>query len=91
MQYWAIKLNVIHTIKLCDRKVCTWTVISDEDKFIDEQYTLCIVLLHYYHDFRLGGLRKSTKMNCKMEVKLNARNSKGVQQKTFYGIYHVEM
>ena len=69
-QYWAIKLNVIHTIKLCDRKVCTRTVINDEDKFIDEQYTVCMVLLHCYHDSRLGGLRKSTKMNCKMKVKI---------------------
>ena len=90
-QYWAIKLNVIQTIKLCDRKFWTGTVINDEDKFIDEQYTVCMVLLHCYHDSSLGGLRKSTKMNCKMEVKLNARASKVVQRKTFYGSYHVEM
>ena len=76
-QYWAIKLNVIHTIKLCDRKFCTRTVINDEDTFIDEQYTVCMVLLHCYHDFRLGGLRKSTKMNCKMEVKIKCPDFQG--------------
>ena len=27
-----------------------------------------MILLHCYHDFRLGGLRKSTEMNCKMEI-----------------------
>jgi hypothetical protein len=27
-----------------------------------------MIFLHCYHGFRLGGLRKSTEMNCKMEI-----------------------
>ena len=82
-QYWAIKRNGMHTIKLCHRKVCTGTVINDEDKFIDEQNTVCMVLLHCYHDFRLGGLRKSTKMNCKMEVKIKCPEFQGCTAEDF--------
>jgi len=59
---------VIHIITFCHREVRKRAGIKDKEKFTGEQYILCMIFLHCYHYFRLGGLRKSTEINCKMDV-----------------------
>ena len=61
-------MHVIHIITFCCREIGKRAGIKDKEKLTAEQYILCMIFLHCNHYFRLGGLRKSTEMNCKMEV-----------------------
>jgi hypothetical protein len=62
-------INTRHTYYyVLQRAICKVAGTNDKEKLTAAQYILCMIFLHCYHDFHLGGLRKSTEMNCKMEI-----------------------
>ena len=62
-------INTRHThYYVLTRAICKRAGVNEKEKLRVEQYCQCVIFLHCYHDFSLGGLRKFTQINCEMEI-----------------------
>jgi hypothetical protein len=62
-------INIRHShYYVLPKAICKRAGVNNKQKLTGEQYILCMICLHCYHEFRVGCPRKSTEMNCKMEI-----------------------
>jgi uncharacterized membrane protein len=84
--YISYTQTFTHTHTHTHAHIYIYIYIYIYEKFTFEQHIQYMIFLHCYHGFSLGGLRKSTEMNCKWKS-LNCADCCFVQQKYFYVIY----